>query len=154
MPRVRPTGGRRGPGTEHAGQRSGCARAGGRCLWPLAVERPPRRGPGDRASGPAFGLCGHRGSPEPARPSREVAEEAPGTAARSVSTWRRSDGRVSCPVAGLRERGRGFILSRWSDLSGASPSRLAGSGDSGRSGAVAQVEENGPSAPSCPDESA
>ena len=114
------------------GQRSGCARAGGRCLWPLAVERPPPRGPGGRASGQALGLCGH-GSPEPARPSRGVAGEAPGAAARPVSTWRRSDGRVSCPVAGLRERGREFILSRQGDLSGASSSRLFGSGDSGRS---------------------
>lgn len=105
--------------------------AGLRALWPPREPRTGRAGP-----------------------SRGVAGEAPGAAARPVSTWRRSDGRVSCPVAGLRERGRGFILSRRSDLSGASPSRLAGSGDSGRSGAVAQVEENGPSAPSCPDESA
>lgn len=112
---------------------AGRVRAGsGRCLWPLAVERPPRRGPGGRARGPALGLCGHRGSPEPARPSRGVAAEAPGAAARPGSTWRRSDGRVSCPGAG-RERGREFILSRRGDLSGASSSRLAGSGDSGRS---------------------
>ena len=55
-----------------------------------------------------------------------------GEAASPGSTWRRSDGRVSCPGAG-RERGREFILSRRGDLSGASSSRLAGSGDSGRS---------------------
>lgn len=123
-----PTGGRREPGTRASG-----AGARGQRPLPVAVGCGEAASPGSRrpSEGQPSGSVATAGAPNRPRPSRGLLQSAQ-AAARPGSTWRRSDGRSVVPWGWAWEAAWVYP---WADgrLSRPPPSRLAGSGDSGRS---------------------